>query len=216
MFAAALLLAATIQNPIDAIVKAYGGANAWAAVQTIRETGKVRTTMRGQDGALTRELKRPDRLSVIIEYPTQTEVREVQGKTGTRDGEPVQGPQLWAMVLQAARMDIPSILMMHRDEIVDRGTVERDHRTFRAFDIPLQDGLVLTIEADPKTWRVEKTIGSFSMPNGKRMAFETLYDDFRVVDGRLFAFREVSIAGGTVTGETLLAKIEVKLSGRRT
>lgn len=48
------------------------------------------------------------------------------------------------------------------------------------------------------------------------MAFETLYDDFRVVDGRLFAFREVSIAGGAVTGETLLQKIEVKLAGRRT
>lgn len=211
-----MLLAATLTNPVDSIVKAYGGVDAWASVHTIRESGKVRTTMRGEDGVLTRELKRPDRLSVIIEYPSQLEVREVHGNAGTRDGEPVQGPQLFAMVLQAARMDIPTILMTHRESVIDRGAVQRDNRTFRVLDIPLQNGLILTLEADPKTWRVEKTIGSIPLPNGQVMAFETLYDDFRVVDGRLFAFREVSIAGGAVTGETLLKKIEVKLAGRRT
>ncbi|MGN6186775.1 MAG: hypothetical protein ACTHQM_24325 [Thermoanaerobaculia bacterium] len=47
MFAAAMLLAATLTNPVDSIVKAYGGVDAWASVHTIRETGKVRTTMRG-------------------------------------------------------------------------------------------------------------------------------------------------------------------------
>jgi hypothetical protein len=35
------------------------------------------------------------------------------------------------------------------------------------------------------------------------------YDDFRTVDGRLFAFKETNCAGGTKTADIVLSKIEL-------
>jgi hypothetical protein len=41
------------------------------------------------------------------------------------------------------------------------------------------------------------------------MNFETHYDDFRKVDGVLFAFKEINFASGTKTADTALNKIEL-------
>jgi len=41
------------------------------------------------------------------------------------------------------------------------------------------------------------------------MTFETRYDDFRTVDGRLFAFKETNFASGTKTADIVLSKIEL-------
>ncbi|MBI5509412.1 MAG: hypothetical protein HY903_11730 [Deltaproteobacteria bacterium] len=41
------------------------------------------------------------------------------------------------------------------------------------------------------------------------VSFATLYDDFRVVDGVLFAFKEVNLVRGAKIAETVLTKVEV-------
>ena len=41
------------------------------------------------------------------------------------------------------------------------------------------------------------------------MKFETSYDDFRTVDGLLFAFKETNLAGGTKTADTTITTIQV-------
>lgn len=201
---------ASAASIIDEVIAAYGGASVWSGIESIRQKGVVGTTMRGQGGILTRELTPPGRLLIVIEYPTSTEVRSVDGRTGFRDGEPVTGPQLDAMRLQCARMDLPRLLLARRSAIVDHGVRTRDGREIHLLEIPLPDGLGLLAEVDVATKHIVHTTGSLPLPNGGRMSFENDYSDFRMVNGRLFAFREVSIAGGVVTGETRLEKIEVR------
>lgn len=210
----ALACNAAADGIIDDVLKAYGGAGAWSAIESIRQTGVVRTTMRG-DAPLVRELIPPERLKIVIRYPSFEEVRIVNGRTGTRDGEMVTGPQLDAMRLQAARMDLPRLLAVHRASIIDRGVATRGDVAVHVLEIPLPDGLRMIVDVDRATKRIVHTTGVLPTPNGKSMAFENEYSDFRFVDGRLFAFREVSVAGGTVTGETRLATIEVKVRGQR-
>ena len=41
------------------------------------------------------------------------------------------------------------------------------------------------------------------------MNFETAYDDYRTVDGLLFAFKETNLASGTKTADTVLSSIQL-------
>jgi hypothetical protein len=199
--------------PIDQIVAAYGGADLWMEVESIRQEGRVSPTMRSRGGLLLREFKRPDSLRVTIDYGSYVDERVVSGNRGTQDGEKVDGPELQAMILQAVRMDIPTILLTHRKDVVDRGGVKRGNARYRRLEIPLPDALTLILDVDPSSWRVVRSAGILRLPDGSTMAFETDYSEFRFVEGRLFAFREVSIAGGTVTGETLIENVIVTPSG---
>ena len=204
IFATLLLIATTASaaSLADEVIAAYGGRNAWKDVQAVKQSGTIHA-MRG-DGETTREFVRPDKLRVTIRYPQSEEVRVVNGDSGTRDGEPVSGPMLDAMILQAARIDLPMLLVDRASSVHDRGETKRDGVVYRVLEVALPRGLKVTLEIDPQTHRIVHSIGS--MPS---MSFETYYSDFRMIDGRLFAMHEKNIAGGMTTGETTLAKVEV-------
>lgn len=211
-FALALFVPALAARPasiLDQVIETYGGVRAWSGVVSIKQTGVVGTTMRGEGGVLTRELTVPDQLRITIQYPNSTEVRVVRGREGTRNGVAVTGPQLDAMRLQCARIDLPRLLIAKRKAVIDRGAGVRNGIKVRLFELPLDDGLILTMEIDPSTKHIIHTTGTLPLQNGGRMAFEAGYSDFRRIEGRLFAFRETNIAGGVVTGETRLEKVEV-------
>ena len=103
---------------------------------------------------------------------------------------------LAAMRLQAARLAIPALLLDRRADVKVRdGNV---------LEVALAPGLTLTLEVDPKTNRVARSISK-----AEGMDFATSYADFRSVDGLLFAFTEDNFASGTKTATTMLAKIEM-------
>lgn len=202
---------ASAASIVDEVIAAYGGVAAWSAIDSIGETGTVTSSMRGTTGKVTRELRPPDHLRIVIEYPNETEIRLVDGKTGTRNGEPVTGPQLDAMRLQYARMDLPRLLVARRSAIIDRGEQARRGARVHVIEIPLPDGLSLIAEIDPATKHITHTTGTLAVAGGGRMSFESDYFDFKFVGERLFAFREVTSAGGVVTGETRLKSIDVRV-----
>ena len=202
---------ASAANIFDEFIAAYGGVAAWTGIESIRETGIVSSAMRGTTGKLTRELAPPDHLRIIIDYPNETEVRAVDGKSGTRNGEVVTGPQLDAMRLQYARMDLPRMLVTRRKAIIDRGEQTRNGAHVHVIEIPLPNGLALIADIDPATKHITHTSGTLPAPGGGRMAFDCDYFDFKFVGERLFAMREVTAAGGVVTGETRLNTIEVRV-----
>src|ERR1700704_1632016 len=104
-------LAQSLNVVVGNVMKEYGGTPAWQKVSTIRETGKVVPAMRKGDGAATRFWQKPDKLRIEIAYPTEREVRVVDGNHGTRNDKEVTGPSLDAMKLQAARLALPLLLV---------------------------------------------------------------------------------------------------------
>jgi len=182
------------------VMKEYGGTAAWQKVTTIRETGKVVPAMRKGDGATTRFWQRPDKLRIEIVYPTEREVRVVDGDHGRRNDKDVTGPSLDAMKLQAARLALPLLLVEKRVSLRDAGV--RDG--FRAIEIPLSASLTVTVDIDPKSWHVVRTTGKTT-----GLEFVVDYSDFRRVDGLLFAFAEGGMAQGMPTAKTTLDAIVI-------
>ena len=182
------------------VMKEYGGTAAWQKVTTIRETGKVVPAMRKGDGATTRFWQRPDKLRIEIVYPTEREVRVVDGDHGTRNDKDVTGPSLDAMKLQAARLALPLLLVEKRVSLRDAGV--RDG--FRAIEIPLSASLTVTVDIDPKSWHVVRTTGKTT-----GLEFVVDYSAFRRIDGLLFAFVGAGTAQGMPTAKTTLDVIVV-------
>ena len=213
LLALALVAAASTPHPerLDALVAriahAYGGEKARARVKAFRESGTLESP-RGVARTV-RVFAPPDHLRVEIAYPGGGgEVRVLDGQDGWRNGEPVEGPPRDAMVLQAARLDLPGLLLRNRDILVDLGNVKREGRTLRAIGVPMPGNLNVAITVDPKTARIVRSEGEMPMPGG-RVRFATDYSDFRTVQGLLFAFHEANFASGQQTGVTRLEKIEL-------
>jgi hypothetical protein len=204
---AALLLAASasaqsLDDVVSNVMKEYGGKAAWQKVTSLRETGTVVPVMRKGDGKLTRTWSGPGKLTVEIAYPTETEVRIVDGDHGTRNGKDVTGGNLDAMRLQAARLELPLLLVTNRTTLKDLGTKDG----IRAIEIPLSETLTLTLNIDPKTSHILRSTGKAS-----GLEFVVDYSDFRRVNGLLFPFAEAGIAMGMPTANTKFDAIAINV-----
>ena len=191
-----LLFAMSLQSLADKVIAAYGP---WQNVTAVRQTGRVVPAMRPGEGKLTREWQRPDKLRVEIAYPSHTEIRVVDGNHGTQNGKEANGMGLDAMRLQAARIAVPLLLVEKRASLRTAGE--------NAIEIPLDSKTSVTIEVDPATGHILKSIG-----RAEGIEFSTSYSDFHTVDGLLFAFKEVNTAMGATTATNELAKIDVTRS----
>jgi hypothetical protein len=193
---------------VDKMVAVYGGEAALEKIGALREEGKVEATMRvGSSGPIVRTYARPSKLRVQIgEGPKFTEVRVLNGEKGWRNGQEATGASYEAMVLQAARLDLPWLLMKHKTKLIDKGPAERDGRQLHVLELALENGLSLSAGIEPATGHILFSAGT-TRTGG--MTFETAYDDLRKVDGVLFAFKETNLAQGTKTAETILSKIEI-------
>lgn len=216
--AASILLlsaAAFASDRVDSLVRksvdAYGGEAALARAPHIRQFGTATSIMRaGVTGAIQREFTAPDRLRVQITFGRDVETRVYDGKSGWRMGKQVDGAPYDAMVLQAARLALPLSLLENRKKLVDRGNGEVDGKAVRTLELPVGNGLTLTVDIDPATGRIVRSAGRGGEGmGGQPLEFVTGYSDFRKVGERLFAFRESNYANGFVTGETILEKVEL-------
>jgi uncharacterized membrane protein len=206
MILAALLVAVSahaqsLDDVVSNVMKEYGGKVAWAKVTSLRETGTVVPVMRKGDGKLTRTWSGPGKLNVEIVYPTQTEVRMVEGDHGTHNGKDVTGGSLDAMKLQAARLELPLLLVTKHAALKDLGTKDG----IRAIEIPLSETLTMTVNIDAKTSHILRSTGKAA-----GLEFVVDYSDFRRVNGLLFPFAEAGIAMGMPTANTKFDSIVVK------
>jgi hypothetical protein len=153
---------------------------------------------------------RPLKLRVEIgDHPGSNEVRLFDGARGWRNGKPAAGPASDAMLLQALRLDLPFQLLTHRKSVVEKEPMNYAGKHVRVLELSLTNGLSLTARVDPQTGYILYSAGLSANGPGGPMSFETAYDDFRPVQGVLFAFKETNFAGGVKTADTTLAKIEL-------
>jgi hypothetical protein len=217
MLALALLAAAPARGDDAAVaelvrrcVDAYGGPAIVARAAVVRERGRTTSLLHpGASGHLLRVYQRPGRLRVEIAFPGDPpEVRVLDGGRGWRWGAPSTGPQLVAMILQAARLDLPAMLQAWRARVTDHGTWQHEGKALRVLAVPVGPGVEVEAGIDPATGRILRSRGT-AQDARFPLEFVTTYSDFRTVDGLLVAFHEGSWANGAATGETVLERVEV-------
>lgn len=193
---------------VQRCVAAYGGKPALARAAVVVEEGRVTSLLHpGEHGRIARAYVRPGKLRVETDFPSGPgEIRVLDGAQGWRNGERVEGPRLAAMILQAARLDLPALLSAWVEKVEDRGATQLDGHPVRVLAIQPAPGLVVIAEVDVGTARVLRSRGA-SVDPGMPLAFETTYGDFRDVEGVLVPFLERNWANGRTTGETILEKV---------
>jgi hypothetical protein len=203
--------AADIPGLVEKVAAAYGGKASLEKIVAIREEGKVESTMGASGpGQQTRTFARPLKLRVEINRgPQSSEIRIVAGEKGWRNGKEATGAAYEGMVLQAVRLDLPWELWLHRTNLVERAAKEVNSHSLRVLELPLENGLTVSAGIDPESGQILYSSGKTSGGSTGSPTFETYYDEFRTVDGVLFAFKETNFAQGTKIAETRLSKIEL-------
>ena len=180
-------------------------------IVAVRQTGRVdAATSVGSSGPVVRIFARSLKLRVEIgEASKPREVRVLDGAKGWRNGKEASGVGYEAMVLQSVRLDLPFQLLSQRQLLVEKEPMDYQGSHLRVLQLPLNGGLSITAGIDPASGRILFSTGTTKPGSTGSMTFETRYKDFRTVDGRLFAFKETNLAGGTKTADILLEKIEL-------
>jgi hypothetical protein len=136
----------------------------------------------------------------------------LDGMRGWRDRgtgpQTVTGMLLTAMILQAARADLPWILDAHRNVVRVVGPVVRGDRSLVGLEIQMGTSMLFRAYVDTDTHYVVESLGIL-MAGGQQVRFETRYTDFRSVDGIVFPFAEENYASGTHTGSTRITSVDV-------
>ncbi len=193
---------------VQRCVAAYGGKAALARSARSRVDGEVTSVVLhpGETGKIVREYERPGRLRVEIRYAGQPEIRVVDGARGWREGEEATGPRLDAMVLQAARLDLPALLQANVTKLKDGGTAVVEGRKVRLLAVSPAEGLLVEAAIDPATGRILRSRGAST--NGPQpIEFVTTYSKFKQVEGVLVPMREENWANGKSTGVTTVKKV---------
>ncbi len=194
---------------VERCVAAYGGDAAIAKMARSRIDGSVTSVVLrpGATGRIARVYERPARLRVEIAYAAgDGEIRVLDGRNGWRDGQRADGARLDAMVLQAARLDLPALLRASNG-LRDGGTAEVGGRKVRLVAVEPSRGLLVEAAIDPATGRILRSRGA-STAGPMPLEFVTTYSEFRTVDGVLVPMREENWANGKSTGVTTIEKVE--------
>ncbi len=208
---AASAQASEIEALLNKTLDAYGGVEALSQVAAVKQTGQVHAKVQqeGKAGKLLRLFEGSERLRVEIAYPDgENEIRIVNGSAGWNNGQPAEGAFLIAMQTQCYRLALPLLLKQHSSELIDRGLVQAGDKALHTLELPMPEGVVLSVEIDPETGRILRSRARF-VTGSMALEFGTRYEDFRKVGKLLFAFREMSYTGGQYTADTVLSSIEL-------
>jgi hypothetical protein len=214
--AAALTLAVTappadaaVAALVERCVAAYGGKAGLARAARSRAEGSVTSVVLhpGETGRIVRAYERPGRLRVEIAYAGgPPEVRVLDGGRGWRDGVGATGPRLDAMILQAARLDMPALLQSWVAKVKDGGTGVVGGKKVRLLAIEPAPGLLVEAAIDAASGRILRTRGA-STSGVMPLEFVTTFSEFKKVEGVLVPMREENWANGRSTGVTKLEKV---------
>ncbi len=213
---------------IDRVIEAYGGREALARVQSYAFAGTLldRATFHSnpEQVPFTRTFARKDRLKVVITRSEGSEVRILDGDKGWRSGRTgdnlasVEGPAYQAMVLQAARADLPWLLLDKGPEIRSAPPLrlsEKDKEgqvvthTLAVLVVPLRDGMSLKVLVEEKSARIWGVAAYDTDERARPPVFETHYTGFDKEDGILFPIGEITFVGKMQTGTIFINTVKI-------
>ena len=210
-------MAQTVEEIIGKVISARGGLEKIRAVQSQRLTG---TIYFGPElyGPFLAEFKRPGKMHNEVTIQNKTVLRTFNGKdsgwivnpfAGKESPEPMTQEDIKA-VLGEADFDGPLIDAKSKGISIELDGMDKveGHDAYK-LKVKHKDGQVSSYSFDAKTFLLAKWTGTDSV-NGQTVTRETLFHDYRDVDGLKFAFELVSSSPeADVTQRIVVEKIEI-------
>lgn len=192
-------------------IAAYGGPEAIERIKSFKQSGALTSNRYGKTGTVERTFARPDKLRIDIQIPgAPHETRVLNGERGWRNGREDQPMMAKAMFLQAARLDLPYLIMTAGQNIKMFGPIEgEDTRNLKGLEIPMMDKLRLIAIIDADTGYIVRSHGLILVAPGHEMEFSTVYSGHVERNGTVFAAQEDHFVRGQATGITVLDKSDV-------
>ena len=193
-------------------IAAYGGPEAVKRNRSFKQSGALTSNRYSETGSVERTFSRPGKLRIDIQIPgAPRETRVLNGQRGWRNGKEDRPMMARAMFLQAARLDLPYLIMTAGQNIkmFEPKKGEGDPRNLKGLEVPMMDTLRLIAIVDTDSGYIVRSHGLISVAPGHEMEFTTVYSDHRQVGGMVFAAREDHFVRGQATGITVLDKSEV-------
>jgi hypothetical protein len=191
----------------DRMFDAYGGRERLSQIRSIAAVGKITALVRGDSGVYRRAWRTDGKLFVDIQYTRSRETRILNGTRALRGIdeklEDVSGPGYLAMVYQYNELSMPFALLDGSFDVKDVGRESLAGAQVRVLRCRDRAGNSIDVFVDEKTYRIVKTLGSFSVGD-KSTTLSAVFSDFRFVDGVLMPFRVVNYAGDTRISETTI------------
>lgn len=196
---------------LDKVAVAYGGEKQIMVANAFQQYGVTYSSMRGSEGNIIRTYRYPDHLRIAIDYGKHhNELRLLAGPQAWKQNQPVGEPFYSAMLLQATRLGLPAVMFAHKKYVKDGGEYTGGRgKTLRLLELGFHKYNRIAVGIDVKTGRIAESSSIINSGTFK-MQFGTRYDDFRQVNGRLFAFKETHYVMGRQTGYTNLDRIIVE------
>jgi outer membrane lipoprotein-sorting protein len=220
LLAAGLISAAAGAQTVDEIIakheKAMGGKDKIKAVQTERITGKM-VMGQGMEAPFTMEMARPNKMRMEFTIQGMTGVQAFDGKTGWSvmpfmgKTEPEAAPEDEAKKMQEqANMD--GLLMDYKDfgrtvELV--GKEDLEGTPVYKLKVTQKSGDIAYLYIDAEQFMLLKQTGK-TKARGQEIESETVFSDFKTVDGLVFPYAIEQKAVGMPGGMTMtVSKIEL-------
>ena len=181
---------------IHNMIQAYGGEKNLSKQNYYEQVWHIETMMSDKNGTDNRMVHLPDLLRTELVYPDKTEIRSLVKGFGIKqyDQRKIQaeGPMLDAMKLQLMRVYTPLVLRDKADQITV--TQDKDHYILTL----AVESLKAEYFVSKTKFVIEKVVGTLSMGT-QTMAFLTLYENYKLLDGVLLPHKEIKYAGDVNT-----------------
>lgn len=194
---------------VAAMLQAYGGREALAAVRTVAARGRIDDDLRHLSGSYSRIMRRPAGLRIEIRPEQGGEVRILDGEQGWQGSgahlEPAKEISLASMRYQYGYLDLPMCLADNSCTAEAGGVVKLDDRSFDLLLVTVPAAPLLRVYVDRDTHLIHRVATEFSMGALGSSELATEYADFQPAAGVLFPRLLTNFAGG---GKISLLTIE--------
>lgn len=188
------------------VIAAYGGPEVLEQNKTVQQTGALTSNRHGKTGRIERTFSRPDKLRIDIRIPGEPpESRTLNGEQAWRDAKAVPPMMARAMALQAARLDLPYLIMTAGERLKMAGPISADEgRDLKGLEIAMAEGVRLIAVVDVATGYIVGSHGLILVAPNHEMDFSTVYAGHKEINGTVLATEEVHFVQGQPTGRTVI------------
>ncbi len=223
LFASPASQSQTAKDVLTRMIEAQGGWKTLEAIKDTTMTGTVEIVQMGMNASMTMYMKEPNKMRIDIEVMGMVITQGFDGETAwminpqTQQAEPM--PENYAREIKRQALGNDALLHPEKYGITYefKGTEKIDGKDYLVLEQTMSDGHKMTHYLDSATYLTYKSRGTTINQAGVEVMGETVFSDYRKVDGAVVAHTLTTSQDGqeymrlTVTKVTFNSNLEDSL-----